>query len=296
MSGKESSAGSDELRWSVEQRLYFVEERLFWLGAINRQDLIAKYGISTSQASADINRYLALDPPGVRYDKSAKRYVAGEDFRPVLQPADAGRILAELRLVDAGVLESQATSLGSAPPLDATPVPDRPVDPIVLRSVWQAIERRQRLDIRYQSMSRPEPSRRKIEPHALAHDGFRWHVRAWDGETASFRDFVLGRISAPASLGLARRAGEADDDWNRWTELRIAPHPDLTPAQRRAVCLDYGIESDYTSLPVRRALLFYALRRLGLDTPPETRPPQEQHIILLNREEVLRGLSDQEPA
>jgi hypothetical protein len=37
---------------------------------------------------------------------------------------------------------------------------------------------------------------------------------------------------------------------------------------------------------VRRALLFYALKRLGLDVPPDTRPPHEQHIVLVNREEV----------
>jgi hypothetical protein len=32
--------------------------------------------MSMSQASADIARYLALGPPGLDYDKSAKRYVA----------------------------------------------------------------------------------------------------------------------------------------------------------------------------------------------------------------------------
>lgn len=292
---KESSTSSDELRWSVEKRLLFVEERLFWLGGINRQDLIEKYGISTSQASADINKYLAINPSGVRYDKSAKRYVADEGFRPILAPADAGRILAELRLVDLGILAPAGTSLGSVPPLDATPVPERAVDPVTVRAVWQAIIHRWRLSIRYQSMSRPEPRERKIEPHALAHDGFRWHVRAWDEDSGAFRDFVLGRISTPVPAGPAAHGTAADDDWNGWIDLRIAPHPELTPAQREAVRLDYGIESDHLTLRVRRALLFYALRRLGLDTAPEARRPQEQHIILLNREEILRGLSGRKP-
>lgn len=291
MSQGESSTGSDELRWSVEKRLLFIEERLFWLGGINRQDLIEKYGISMSQASADINRYLALDPPGVRYDKSAKRYVAGAEFRPLLAPPDAQRVLAEFRLVDSGVLDADATILGAAPPLDAAPVPERAVDPFVLRAVWLAIGRRERLAIRYQSMSRPEPVRRAIEPHALAHDGFRWHVRGWDAESESFRDFVLGRISSTGPDGPAQRGAEADADWNQWLELRIAPHPDLTPAQRQAVRLDYGIGGDHLALPVRRALLFYALRRLGLDTPPEARRPREQHIVLLNRDAILATMS-----
>src|SRR5580693_1774478 len=83
------------LRWSIEQRLGFIEERLFWLGAVNRTDLVRRFGVSMSQASGDIGRYLARDPAGVSYDKSAKRYVAGEAFRPVLAAPSAARFLGE---------------------------------------------------------------------------------------------------------------------------------------------------------------------------------------------------------
>ncbi len=34
---------------------------------------------------------------------------------------------------------------------------------------------------------------------------------------------------------------------------------------------------------VRKALLYYALKRLGLDTDPAARRPQDQQIVLLNR-------------
>lgn len=39
-------------------------------------------------------------------------------------------------------------------------------------------------------------------------------------------------------------------------------------------------------IPVRMALLSYALKRLGLDTDPTARQPQDQQIILLNRAQV----------
>jgi hypothetical protein len=42
-------------------------------------------------------------------------------------------------------------------------------------------------------------------------------------------------------------------------------------------------------LKVRRSLLYYALRRLGLDTDPGARKPQDQQIVLLNREVVHEG-------
>jgi WYL domain len=289
ISGRESSpseAPSEGLSWSIEQRLGFIEERLFWLGAVNRTDLVRRFGVSMSQASGDIARYLARDPAGVSYDKSAKRYVAGEAFRPVLAAPSAARFLGELRLVDIGILSAGDTMLGTVPPFDAAPVPERRIDAFVLRAVVRAMREHAALDVLYQSMSRPEPVRRVIEPHALAHDGFRWHGRAFDRESGEFRDFVLGRLSKPKAAGPAKSATADDADWQSFVELVIAPHPGLTAAQSRAIAIDYGIRGRSASLRVRRTLLFYALRRLGLDVAANVRPASEQHIVLVNRAEV----------
>jgi hypothetical protein len=281
-----SAIPSEGLRWSIEQRLAFIEERLFWLGAVNRTDLVRRFGVSMSQASGDIGRYLARDPVGVAYDKSAKRYVAGEAFRPVLAAPSAARFLGELRLVDIGILAAEDTMLGAVPPFDAAPVPERRIDAFVLRAVVRAIREHAALDVLYQSMSRPEAARRVIEPHALAHDGFRWHARAFDRESGEFRDFVLGRLSKPKAAGPAGSKPADDADWQSFVNLVIAPHPGLTAAQARAIGMDYGIRGASASLRVRRALLFYALRRLGLDVAADVRPASEQHIVLLNRAEV----------
>jgi predicted DNA-binding transcriptional regulator YafY len=275
-----------ELRWSVERRLAFIEERLFWVGEVNRLDLVRRFGVSLSQASADIARYLALRPR-VAYDKSAKRYVPEEDFRPLLAPPDAGRLLGELPLVELGVLAPADTLLGLVPPFSAAPIVARAVDAQVLRAVLRAIREARALDVVYQSMSRPAPARRRIEPHALVDDGFRWHVRGFDHETDSFRDFVFGRIAKPKLAGAAVRArADSDHDWQSFVALKIAPHPKLTAAQARAIALDYGMRGGSVTIRMRRALLFYALRRLGLDIPQNARPPHEQHIVLLNRAEI----------
>jgi len=282
----------EELRWSVERRLAFIEDRLFWLGEINRAALVDRFGVSMSQASADVSRYLSTNTAGIDYDRSAKRYVALPSFRPVLQKPDARRFLGELRLVDASLLDASETMLGFVPPFAATPLPDRPIDPYVLRTVFQAIRSPGAVEVTYQSMSRPKPTVRTIEPHALVFDGFRWHARAFDRETGEFRDFVLGRIlKARAASGTEADPGD-DTDWNESVELEIAPHPDLTEAQAKAIALDYGITKRSARLPVRRALLYYALKRLGLDHDPDSRPPNVQQIVLLNREAVQGKLAD----
>jgi hypothetical protein len=193
---------------------------------------VRRFGVSMSLASGDIGRYLALASPGVSYDKSAKRYVATGNFKPALARPDAGRFLSELRLIDLGVLKIEDSMLGTAPPFDATPVPAHPIDAYVLRAVLKAIRERAALDVSYQSMSRPEPARRTIEPHAIAHDGFRWHARAFDRETGEFRDFVLGRLSKPRPGGAAVADPRQDDDWGARSISSSLPIPSSHPPRR----------------------------------------------------------------
>lgn len=285
-----AESGGGELRWSVERRLAFIENQLYWLGDVNRSALVERFGVSMSQASADIARYLEVNGEKVAYDKSAKCYVAAPLFRPRLIEPDALRFLGELRLVEAGLLPIDQTMLGFAPPFDATPLPHRKIDASVLRLVLQAIRGKSCLNALYQSMSRPERAERTIEPHAIAFDGFRWHARAFDHETEEFRDFVLGRLSKARLAEPARRRPEDDANWHNFVDLVIAPHPDLTLAQARAVALDYGITRNSLKIPVRRALAFYALKRLGLDHEPEARPPNVQQIVLLNRKDLATCL------
>ena len=56
--------------------------------------------------------------------------------------------------------------------------------------------------------------------------------------------------------------------------------------QAKVIALDYGMRGGKAKIKVRRALLYYALRRLGLDTDPGARKAQDQQIVLLNREVV----------
>ena len=79
-------------------------------------------------------------------------------------------------------------------------------------------------------------------------------------------------------------SGEDDRDWNTEVKLEIGPHPALSETQAKVIALDYGMRGGKAKIKVRRALLYYALRRLGLDTDPSAREPTDQQIVLLNRE------------
>lgn len=120
-----------ELRWGIEQRLEFIEFRLFWEGHVNRIDVMQQFGVSVNQASSDLNRYIALAPDNMVYDKSARTYARGPDFDVKFRPPDAAHYLAQLRLVADDVLEredcwipdrqaSEATDLAPHQPLRQT--------------------------------------------------------------------------------------------------------------------------------------------------------------------------------
>ncbi len=275
------------LRWGVEQKLQFIEFRLFWEGHVNRGDLIDKFGISQNQASGDLNRYIALAPDNMVYDKSGKTYVRSSSFKPLFLKPDATQYLAQVRSVAEGIVAPEDAWIGNLPTFDATPAPARGIDPAVLRSIVIAIRRREAVEVRYQSMSSPDPEWRWIAPHALAFDGFRWHTRSFCEKSNEYRDFVISRIVETRQSRPAGIISAADTAWHEIVELEIGPHPELSANQRRVIELDYGMQDGRTKIPVRRALLYYALKRLGLDTDPGARPPHDQQIVLLNNEEVV---------
>ncbi len=244
------------------------------------------FGISVQQASKDFANYIEGRKSNLTYDKRLRTYLRGKNFKPRYFQPDAAEYFAQLQAVEHGLVPEAQSWISFFPGYAATPVPARGVDPQVLRDVLTAIREKAALKITYQSMSRPEPTARWIEPHALAFDGFRWHARAFCQNDHVFKDFLLSRIVEVGGLGLVTAQPSADEAWTTEIVLEIGPHPDLSAPQRRAIEMDYGMEGGRAEIHVRRALLFYALKRLGLDTDPSVRRPQDQQIILLNADKV----------
>lgn len=275
-----------ELRWGVEQRLAFIEFRLFWEGHVNRSDLMDQFGVSVNQASTDLNRYIGFAPDNMVYDKSARTYVRGVNFKAQFLEPNANRYLAQLQSLSDRILDREASWIADLPPYAATPAPVRGVNPLTLRSVVGAIRRSEAIEVKYQSLSSPEPRWRWIAPHAIAFDGFRWHTRGFCLSDDCFRDFPLSWILDIRGSRDSETSADDDLDWHAEVTLEVGPHPDLSETQAKVIALDYGMRSGKAKIKVRRALLYYTLRRLGLDIDPATRRPKDQQIVLLNREVI----------
>jgi len=277
------------LKWGVERRLEFIEFRLFWEGGVNRADIMEMFDVSVPQASKDLTLYQERAPNNAMYDKSAKRYVASDRFQPCFLKPDPAGYLNQLRSVSEGIVDRSQAWIGQSPAYDAAPTPVRGVNAEIVRTVVAAIRRSEAIEIRYQSLSRPEPRWRWIAPHAIAFDGFRWHARAYCETDRTFKDFLLSRMLETREARPSEVTPDADTDWHEFVTLEIGPHPELSETQKMVIALDYGMHSDKAKIPVRKALLYYALKRLGLDTDPTARHPQDQQIVLLNQEAQLRA-------
>lgn len=274
------------LRWGVERRLEFIEFRLYWEGGVNRSDIIKAFDVSVPQASKDLTLYQERAPHNAVYDKRAKRYVASREFQPCFLKPDAGQYLNQLRSVAEGNLAPHKSWIAHFPRYAGPSVPTCRIDNSTLRVVLAAIRQQQAIEIKYQSLSSDRPHWRWIAPHAIGFDGFRWHARAFCAIDKSFQDFFLTRILATGSARPSDASAEKDADWNEFITLEIGPHPDLSESQKRAIALDYGMHDGRAQIQVRKALRYYALRRLGLDTSSDGRPPQDQQIVLLNNGDI----------
>jgi len=280
------------MKWNVEQRLSFLEARLFWEGRVNRKDLMTRFGISVPQASSDLQKYQKLAPKNIKYDKSGKFYYASSNFKPKIISPNQNDFFSQLHLISNGVFQKNASFLYTVPEFDVTPSPERSADMDTLRKILKGIKEKKALEIEYQSMSQPGPACRWITPFAFGHDGFRWHIRAYCDINQEFRDFIAGRILAikgerPHEIDFSK-----DILWHRHVTFIIAPHPGFSEGQKRAIELDYGMENGIAHIKVRAAFVFYLKKRLGLDKGNENKPPHEQHIVLINHCEIEETMAE----
>lgn len=275
-------ATDDKRPWTQNRRFEFIEWKLFWEGALNRSDVEEAFGISTPQASVDLRHYREIAGSNIDYDATTKAFRPTADIKPSFLRVSADRLLLQLRAFLTGALPRQELWFRNLPPIDMAPDISRNVDPDCLRRILDAIRSKRCVEVRYQSLTNSRV--RQIAPHALAFDGFRWHVRAWACDRDDFRDFVLTRIDR-ISTGAPADFDPADDfEWNTSIALDLRPHPGLTREQSLAIERDYSMVDGSRMIEVRLSMAYYFIMRMNLDLPDL--PPARAQICLHNLSEV----------
>lgn len=74
-------------------------------------------------------------------------------------------------------------------------------------------------------------------------------------------------------------SAEADVEWNEHVKVIIAPNPELTTDQQKIIERDYSMKRGKAEIVVRKALMFYLRRRLGVNEGAEKTPAAQQVVI-----------------
>lgn len=282
----DNSMNKKEKTWSVEQRLAYIDFRLKWYGKLNRADLKDHFKISVPQASLDIAEYIALAPMNIAYDKRAKTYIRKDSFNEYYpESSSAKTFLSEL-------LTNTELSRPSQSICSVIPTFERSVGDSVTSKIVEAIENTLVVEIKYQSMTKEEPSIRRICPTKLVFTGSRWHIRAFCFKRECYLDFLLARILDVSLVGNSTTEIPKDKDWETVVTLIIEPANGLTASQKAIIEYDYGMQNHILEMKCRKAFLFYLLKKYRFLNP--WRNPQQQEVELKNIDEIKKQLTDRE--
>jgi hypothetical protein len=268
----------NELSQSQRERLAFLELRAFFTGELQRGDIESRFGIKPAAASRDLSIYRELAPSNLDYDQAGRRYRPALGFKPVFEFHPA-RVLAWLLQ---GFGDGLELGIKQVAPCEGPGQLVRP-DIEILATITRSLCAKRPIRIRYLCLS-SGPKEREIVPVALADNGLRWHVRAFDREHQRFSDFVLTRIVKAQELGGEAEEHEllgADEQWARIVDIELVPHPGIQ--WPKSVEADYAMSDGVLRIKTRAALVGYVLRRWSIDaTPDHSLDPASHHLWLRN--------------
>jgi len=271
--------------WAANERLRAIERAAWWRGYVQRQDVADIFGVSLAQTSTDFQAYQAVNPGALNYNLSAKRYESTESMNcvlhePCLPEAVSQYLGGALPSAIPGLAPAEERGAGrtgggvDGSRCDVLQLPRRRADSTVERLLFMAVYQGLSIRGRYLSVGSGRARWRLLAPQAVAHDGWRWHIRAWCFEREDYRDFVIGRfenVAWPARLQEHTKLElPVDEAWQTIVTVKVKPNEELGASAKKALRMDYGLEGKQVlELRVRRAMLRYLLEALRLPMPGE---------------------------
>lgn len=274
----------DDISYAQRQRLAYIDFCLLFRGWFQRNELVQRFQTGLSAGTRDINLYKELAPNNVDYDNADKRFLQAKKFKPLFRH-DPRTTLTKL----ANDISDGFDAIGDIHfPVNSPAQLNVPNIFVVARLV-QAVLNKKAVKIIYTSLSSGSAAR-EIVPHNIVDNGLRWHVRAFDRKSESFRDFVLTRIANVSLIdGELQEYEEVDSDhnWQRKMVLRIEPHPNNVK-HPTAIAMDFGMIDNSLEVEVNAATAGYLLRRWNVDcTEGASLKGAEYQLYLQNRQTIF---------
>ena len=97
---------------------------------------------------------------------------------------------------------------------------------------------------------------------------------------------MLGRIASASTASESDVDANSDYKWFNYIDVIIGPNPKLNEAQKNIVVMDYGMTDFELKFKCRIALLYYLVKKLGIDRKESDRAGEEQQIVAINLDEI----------
>lgn len=277
-----------EIGQTQRERLFHIDFKLRFLGAVSRADLVRRFSVKEAAATRDLALYKELASSNLEYDTKARVYVLTPRFKPLFE-CSPGQVLAALSQglgddyvgTHGGLLTAETPIQLNLPQLD------------LLAAISRAIHQKKALRIAYCSLSSGHTTR-DIVPFALVDNGLRWHVRAFDRRRTRFTDFVINRIIDAKQLEdetlPVSESKEADIQWNRIVEMHLVPHPRLQHPE--TIEHEYNMHAGVLKVQARAAVAGYILRRWNIDCTADHRLIGAEYHLWLKNQQTLYGVEN----
>jgi hypothetical protein len=269
------------------ERLAFIDFNLQFFGKLSRSDLINRFKTGLAASTRDFAAYRDIAQGNLELDHSNKQYWRTKQFEPVFQ-FSAESIL-------------QSVSKGFSDGITAAIQPSTQcfeaaqlIHPNIhiIAALMRGIHNQVACQVKYVSIS-SGVSTRIIVPHAIINNGHRWHVRAFDEKSGSFRDFVCTRftqVTTTQKQASVEQSAQKDEQFNRLVTLVLMVHPDI--AHTQAIEMDYAMQNGEKAMQVRAALAAYILRYWQVDCSFEHRILNQGCQLALKNHEVLASIDN----
>ena len=275
----------NEFSFAQKQRLAYIDFKLYFTGMVTRSEIVSHFELGLAAATRDLKIYKERAPENMVYNNVEKKYFITNQFKPILKH-EARRTLIKLanNISDGfDAISDTSFPIESPSPLN---VPN--ID--IIAKLSQAIINHKPISVIYTSLSSGSGAR-ELVPHSIVDNGLRWHLRAYDRKSKSFRDFVLTRITKVTIQAKTPSPEEdklEDHQWMRMVPLQIIPHPNNVKLPT-AIKLDFGMEKGMLEVNVRAAMAGYLLRRWNVDCSEEAVLSGPEYQLYLQNSKTLYG-------
>ncbi|NMM40577.1 WYL domain-containing protein [Pseudoalteromonas arctica] len=281
----ESDYRMDEFSFAQKQRLAYIDFKLYFTGMVTRSEIVSHFELGLAAATRDLKFYKDNAPNNMAYDNVEKKYFITTQFKPIFKH-DARRTLIKL----ANNISDGFDSIGDTSFPIESPSPLNVPDIDIIAKLSQAIINHKPISVIYTSLSSGSGAR-ELVPHSIVDNGLRWHLRAYDRKSKSFRDFVLTRITK-VTIQAQKSSPEEDKledhQWMRMVPLQIVPHPNNVK-HPTAIKLDFGMEKGVLEVNVRAAMAGYLLRRWNVDCSESGSLSGPEYQLYLQNIQTLYG-------